>query len=65
MNAPVRTRQTPARETDVSSAPSAGPVRRRVRQGTDRYAFDKSIVPDGFVYQWKRHSIIGQTNGTI
>ena len=60
MNAPVRTRQTPARETDVASAPSTGPVRRRVRQGTDRYAFDKSIVPDGFVYQWKRHSILGQ-----
>lgn len=60
MNAPVRTRQTPARETDVASAPSTGPVRRRVRQGTDRYAFDQSIVPDGFVYQWKRHSILGQ-----
>lgn len=51
-----RTRQTPARETEVSAAP----VRRRVRQGTDRYAFDLSIQPDGWIYQWKRHSVLGQ-----
>lgn len=57
MNAPVRTRQTPARETEV--APEAG-RRRRVRQGNDRYDFDKSIVPTGYAYQWKRYSILGQ-----
>jgi hypothetical protein len=55
MNAPVRTRQASARETDTSQ-----PVRKRVRQGNDRYAFDKSIIPDGWVYQWKRHTVLGQ-----
>jgi hypothetical protein len=51
-----RTRQTPARETEVS----ASPTRTRVRQGTDRYAIPTEIIPDGWVYQWKRHSVLGQ-----
>lgn len=56
MNVTTRTRQTPARETEVNAAP----VRRRVPRGTDRYAFDQSIQPDGWVYEWKRHSVLGQ-----
>ena len=51
-----RTRETEARETPA--APSHG--RQRVRQGTDRYHFDPAIVPDGFVYQWKRYAVLGQ-----
>jgi hypothetical protein len=51
-----RTRQSPARETEVNAAP----VRRRVPRGTDRFAFDQSIQPDGWIYEWKRHTILGQ-----
>jgi hypothetical protein len=56
----TRTRQSAAREP-VREEPTAAPVRRqRVRQGTDRYAFDRSIIPDGWTYEWKRHSVLGQ-----
>jgi hypothetical protein len=51
-----RTRQTPARETEVTAAP----VRQRVRKTADRYYVDPSIIPDGWIYQWKRHSTLGQ-----
>lgn len=56
---PTRTRMTPARETPTAAAaPTHG--RRRVRQGTDRYAFDRAIIPDGWTYEWKRYSVLGQ-----
>lgn len=57
----TRTRQTPAREPVREEPAAATPVRRqRVRQGTDRYAFDKAIIPDGWSYEWKRYSVLGQ-----
>lgn len=33
---------------------------RRVKVGNDKYYVDPSIIPDGWVYQWKRHTILGQ-----
>lgn len=53
-----RTREAAPREEVRSNAAPHG--RTRVRRSDDRYAFDKSIVPDGWVYQWKRHTILGQ-----
>ncbi len=57
-----RTRQTaarePIRETPVGPASAHG--RTRVRKGTDRYYIDPSLPPDGWVYQWKRYSVLGQ-----
>jgi len=59
----TRTRQTAAREdareTPVSTE-AASHGRTRVRQGTDKYHVDKDMIPAGWVYQWKRHTILGQ-----
>lgn len=61
MNAPVRTRQTGIREAEPATAPANPPIRRRVRNtNSDRYYVDPSIIPDGWVYQWKRYSVLGQ-----
>lgn len=51
-----RTRETDARETPA--VPSHGRV--RLRQSQDRYFIDPAIIPQGFVYQWKRYSVLGQ-----
>lgn len=61
MNAPVRTRQTPVREAEPTATPANPPIRRRVRvANSDRYYVDPAIIPEGWVYQWKRFSVLGQ-----
>lgn len=61
MNAPVRTRQTSVREPEPAASPVNLPVRRRVRvANSDRYYVDPAIIPEGWVYQWKRYSVLGQ-----
>lgn len=61
MNAPVRTRQTPVRESEPTTTPANPPIRRRVRvANSDRYYVDPAIIPEGWVYQWKRFSVLGQ-----
>lgn len=36
------------------------PIWRRSAGANDKYAIDQNIVPDGFVYEWKRHSVYNQ-----
>jgi hypothetical protein len=31
-----------------------------IDSGTDEYAIDKRIIPDGWSYEWKRHSTLGK-----
>ena len=30
--------------------------------GTDKFAFDLSIIPPGWSYEWKRHTVLGATD---
>lgn len=39
------------------------PIWRNAPQGgADQFAIDPSIIPDGWVYEWKRHSVMGQVD---
>jgi len=36
------------------------PIWRRSSGTSDKYAIDPRIIPDGWVYEWKRHSVYNQ-----
>lgn len=56
----ARTRSMPAREPvrETPAAPSHGRV--RIRQSTDKFHIPEHLIPEGWVYQWKRYSVLGQ-----
>ena len=55
-----RTRETSPRE-DVRSDPAPrSHGRTRVRRSDDKFFVDPAIIPPGWHYQWKRHTILGQ-----
>ena len=69
MTNPTRTRQTTTAREDVRTPTNLGrgvaigrdgqPLR-RVKVGSDKYYVRPELIPDGWVYQWKRHTILGQ-----
>lgn len=58
---PHRAKPRPdAPREETRTAPREERLQRRRRKVDDRFAIDLSIVPRGYVYQWKRASVYGQ-----
>ena len=62
--APREAAREPAREAGVVMGRDGQPIR-RIKASNDWSSIDPSLIPEGYVYQWKMYSVLGDEQSYV